>query len=918
MKAVHKFGRPCRLAVFFALLSGVAHAGPMQTAGQFSVTPSGAASYTIPIAVPPGTAGIEPKLALAYSSQSGNGLLGVGWSLSGLSAVTRCPRTIAQDGVKGGINFDANDRYCMDGQRLVAVNGSYGANGTEYRTERESFSRIISYGAAGNGPAWFKVWTKAGQVVEYGNTADSRIEAQGKTSARVWAMNKLGDTVGNYLTVTYTEDSANGGYYPQRIDYTGNASGLAPNDSVQFVYETRPDIVPLYFAGSLIKNTQRLTKVQTYSGGTQTREYRLTYGTGATTNRSRIAGIAECALPNNVCKPTINPTWSEYGSNAFNAGTNWTSQAAGFLADVNGDGKADLIAQQSDGIYVALSTGTGAGASGKWVNSFGTAQGYSDPNVTPVFLLDVNSDGLADAVGIAGDGVYVALSNGTGFNAPVKWASDFGTGNGWTTMDAYPRTLADINGDGLLDLVGFKSDGVYVALNTGTGFGPTTKWGNDFGTASVVAYASNSANPRLVQDINGDGLPDIVGFANGGTYVALNTGTGFAAATVWLADFGINAGYTTQDTYPRTLADINGDGLPDLVGFKSDGTYVSINTGSGFQTAAKWLADFGTSTATVYPSQKGYPRYLADVNGDGKADIVGFAIFGVWVSLSTGTGFNSSTQWSAGFGFVWNTSLPRQIADLDGDGYPDIVGTLSSGTMVGTTARSIMPDMVTTIPNGLGAAASIAYGPLTNPSLYTRGMGAMYPQIDITAPFYVVSTAKLPNGLGSGITTQNYRYGGLRADLSGRGLLGFGWLMASQMETGITSYTAYRQGWPYTGLPSLFKKTTAAGGNAGLLNQVSNTYGCLNPANGTACTVAAGNRYFPYASQSIESGWDLSGAALPVVTTANQFDIWGNATQIGVSTTDGYSKTTTNTYTNDTTNWFLGRLIRSQVQSVAP
>src|SRR4030095_12640209 len=156
------------------------------TPGTFRVSETGAATYTIRIQVPPGSAGMEPKLALVYNSQAGNGLLGMGWSLAGLSSITRCPRTVAQDGVRGGVNYDANDRYCLDGQRLVAIAGAYGAEGTEYRTEIESFTKVISYGVAGNGPGWFKAWTKSGQIMEYGNTADSRIEAQGKSSARVW------------------------------------------------------------------------------------------------------------------------------------------------------------------------------------------------------------------------------------------------------------------------------------------------------------------------------------------------------------------------------------------------------------------------------------------------------------------------------------------------------------------------------------------------------------------------------------------------------------------------------------------------------------------------------------------------------------------------------------------------------------
>lgn len=71
----------------------------------------------------------------------------------------------------GSVNFDANDRYCMDGQRLVLVSGSYGAAGSEYRLERENFSQITFNGSA------FTVKTKNGYIQNYGATADAVIEA---------------------------------------------------------------------------------------------------------------------------------------------------------------------------------------------------------------------------------------------------------------------------------------------------------------------------------------------------------------------------------------------------------------------------------------------------------------------------------------------------------------------------------------------------------------------------------------------------------------------------------------------------------------------------------------------------------------------------------------------------------------------
>lgn len=134
----------------------------MSLPGQFSVSATGAATYAIPIAVPPGTAGMTPSLSLEYSSQGGDGFLRVGWTLSGLPSMARCPQTIVQDGASSTVNFDANDRFCLDGQRLVPISGAYGADGTQYRTEVESFSKIISHGTTGSGPARFEVHTKSG------------------------------------------------------------------------------------------------------------------------------------------------------------------------------------------------------------------------------------------------------------------------------------------------------------------------------------------------------------------------------------------------------------------------------------------------------------------------------------------------------------------------------------------------------------------------------------------------------------------------------------------------------------------------------------------------------------------------------------------------------------------------------------
>ena len=386
------------------------------TSGEFSVSPSGAANYSIPIQVPPGIAGIQPALLLQYDSQGGNDLLGFGWSLSGLSTITRCPTTLEQDGFIDGIDFDGNDKFCLDGQRLVAVNGLYGAHGTEYRTEIDSFSRIISYGAQGSGPSHFKAWTKAGQIIEYGYSTDSRIEAQGRVDVLDWAVNKVSDRSGNYLSINYTEDTINGDYYVNRIDYSGNNSQL-PENSVQFVYENRPDITTQYLAGSLIRNTKRLANIKTYTGTILVKDYQAVYENAGATNESRIVNITECHSSSN-CLPPISFRWEDSGSNNFGTMTMWSASfpdSAGWnhpqyystitYPDVNGDGLPDICARGGTGIVCGINNGTSFGTMTMWSASFPDSAGWNHPQYySTITYPDVNGDGLPDicARGIAG------------------------------------------------------------------------------------------------------------------------------------------------------------------------------------------------------------------------------------------------------------------------------------------------------------------------------------------------------------------------------------------------------------------------------------------------------------------------------------------------------------------------------------
>ena len=121
------------IAVFLSTSNSV-NAAVGAIAGESSVSPGGASSYSIPIQVSPGIGGLTPEIALQYSSQSGNGPAGVGWGIGGLSTIHRCPQTLEQDGQYKGVQLNAEDRLCLDGKRLIPVYGNYASSSAEYRT----------------------------------------------------------------------------------------------------------------------------------------------------------------------------------------------------------------------------------------------------------------------------------------------------------------------------------------------------------------------------------------------------------------------------------------------------------------------------------------------------------------------------------------------------------------------------------------------------------------------------------------------------------------------------------------------------------------------------------------------------------------------------------------------------------------
>jgi hypothetical protein len=159
--------------------------------------------------------------------------------------------------------------------------------------------------------------------------------------------------------------------------------------------------------------------------------------------------------------------------------------------------------------------------------------------------------------------------------------------------------------------------------------------------------------------------------------VALSNGVnGFAPMTQWTTDYSYNLQQWRVEFHPRMVGDVNGDGKADIVGFGYDRVLVALSTGTSFAPMTQWTTDYSYNLQQWRVEY--HPRVLGDVNGDGKDDIIGFGFDRVLVALSTGSGFAPMVQATTDYSYnlqQWRVEFhPRMTGDFNGDGRDDLIG----------------------------------------------------------------------------------------------------------------------------------------------------------------------------------------------------------------------------------------------------
>ncbi|MEO0346240.1 MAG: hypothetical protein AAF229_08265 [Pseudomonadota bacterium] len=363
------------------------------------------------------------------------------------------------------------------------------------------------------------------------------------------------------------------------------------------------------------------------------------------------------------------------------------------IADINGDGRDDIVAFGQGGTYTALSNGTGFDPAVLQFENFASGASYNKTQRRRE-LANVAGNAALDIVEFADDGVRIAVNDGAGNfsvlcpDAPCT--ADYGVAQGYADFPTFPRYLSDVDRDGRDDIVAFSNNGVKIGRATGSGFVDANPGGfaiEDYGRDRGGWLA---ANPRILLDVNGDGLDDIAGFGGSVLVVAINDGNyRFGDKQNYSSIMTANAGYRI-DRHIRTAVDIDADGFDDLVAYANSGVFIKRADGEGELQRGPLSGvspQFGFNDGWRLDRDA---RFQSDVNGDGLPDLVGFGPGiggGVIYAINTGDGraFEGARLWVADYGSTQgydNTINPRFMGDVDGDGRSDLVAFGNSAVFV--------------------------------------------------------------------------------------------------------------------------------------------------------------------------------------------------------------------------------------------
>jgi RHS repeat-associated protein len=561
----------------------------------------GQASYSIPIMLPPGRANMQPEISVNYSSQGANGPLGMGFSLSTGGAISRCAKTVAQDGYLSNPTFSVSDALCLNGTRLILTSGTQGATNSEYKTEIDQFASItLKGGSSDSETSYFDVIYKSGKKARYGSSNyTAEVVFDGHVKSQSWLLNYESDaTLKNFIHYYYVA-KGDGEVVLDSVRYTG-ASATSPGDRiVEFDYNTsRPDARSGYSYGGHYENSALLEKITTKISSSTVHKYHFSYRQSAATGRSILETIEQCDSDNN-CFPATEFDWQDaafsYDLERLTVNGDAVLTDKRYLADampygdINGDGAVDWPG------YFVDADGNGSS------HNF-TLNRCSENSLRlrrHCISADFNNDGLTDGWSIdSSRNLQLIITQGDVVNTNIILANA-PPYDGAIKSD-HIVDVRDYDGDGNTDLLIYQyiQGAIKLQLYKHTGNLSSPYSSTSVQTVYTYTIEGSTPNKQIVKeaipmgDMDGNGLPDLVEVEFYASLVTqltpvpkpnamlLNTGTSFSVVPF---NFGLPATSFNTNFYSQFI-DINGDGLDDWIGFSDESDpqkSLAVNLGGG-------------------------------------------------------------------------------------------------------------------------------------------------------------------------------------------------------------------------------------------------------------------------------------------------------------------------------------------------
>ncbi|KJZ07663.1 hypothetical protein TW85_24735, partial [Marinomonas sp. S3726] len=797
---------------------------------------SGAARYQVPIRLPSGINHLQPNLSLDYNSNRGNGVAGVGWSLSGTPVISRCSANIAEDGYNSGIQFNEKDRYCLNGQKLISVSGTYGVDGAYYTLEKDNSFRIISHGGEDYNPRYWQVTDAQGKVWYYGQKPGARLNDGDRRIS--WFLDRVVGITGNAIDYTYDNSNESGDLVIRlaKINYAGT--------EVTFSYQARNDVNSYYLAGAKRIEDKLLTeiKITNSADNAWNNRYLLNYDKSASTDRSQLTSIMLCG------QECLSPTVFNYEGKESSNFQAISSTSLGNFKDfqfipmnINGDGFQDFVQiRKSDSFYefiVFMNARNGSYYQSQ-IERFNDSE-----NALPsrrFYAIDVNRDGLDDLIDIEhrqGQDKYITwVSNGRGHLVSDKQKRLFGSKDDGTLPASFYRII-DLNGDGYQDMFDiYRDENTAVARVT---FGIEGGIGDQTVTTQLGIWNKfanpNTSNIQFV-DTNGDGVLDIFApyrltpnspissvfqvsksISESRYTIVVNKGDGrFEQAIESEYMYGWNDEIDKQPSF--LTMDFNGDGLKDVIKVREDNGNTKlgawVNTGND-----EFIVGYRETTlldgwqSPINPTR---PKYFAlDINQDGAEDLVythvvnDHTVLEGWVSLKNGkfSRYSQTTINDRGDETVFF------MADTNGDSINEVVEIYNNAgsAKVDSWSTSISPyqDKLKSAETGLALSTTFDYG-LTSNTLFYRA--SEFPKGTVQTQSRarpIVFGMGYDSGLGD-VSQQYYRYYDLKTHTQGIGNLGFTKIEKFDLGQNIAEVTQFNQDWKARRYASVKKKEVCA------------------------------------------------------------------------------------------------------------